>query len=523
MHSYENSPLSPSLLRASNFCKTPRRSSFLPMGSGAKTEQPGFTPCSEEKTDRFIPLRGDITSKNLFTLFQCQDVDLKLESNSSSDSDLANKENNYKKLLENELLSIPDLDIKLRLIGEENGNRKPAAKINRSFIFSSPKKRKRPANSHLFTQKKAPHLLKFKSPLSGKKPSFFDSKISITPFKMDLESSADALKPVNSREIPNKPFKTLDAPFLQDDFYLNLLDWSSQDLLSVILGNSVFLYNHRNSIVSKLLTRPVAPCFCSAGFDPSSVFMATGLTDGSFEVCDISKPEHTLFKKRLHSARVTTLAWNGPSMLATGSKDHLVNLLDLRLENAVVRTFGEHRQEVCGLKWSQDGGFLASGGNDNKVFVYSTRKESPELRFDGHNAAVKALAWSSSNRGVLLTGGGTNDTSIKAWNTLLNTVLREVKTDSQVCNLIMSKSTNEFVSSHGFEKNEIAVWDYESFERRKVLRGHTRRVLFMCMSKDGRFVATGAGTGDETVKIWDVFPESRQEKRNCIFDFCDLR
>lgn len=30
-----------------------------------------------------------------------------------------------------------------------------------------------------------------------------------------------------------------------------------------------------------------------------------------------------------------------------------------------------HRQEVCGLKWSPDGQSLASGGNDNKLFVWS--------------------------------------------------------------------------------------------------------------------------------------------------------
>lgn len=28
-----------------------------------------------------------------------------------------------------------------------------------------------------------------------------------------------------------------------------------------------------------------------------------------------------------------------------------------------------HRQEVCGLKWSTDHQLLASGGNDNKVWL----------------------------------------------------------------------------------------------------------------------------------------------------------
>lgn len=41
----------------------------------------------------------------------------------------------------------------------------------------------------------------------------------------------------------------LDAPALQDDFYLNLVDWSSQNVLSVGLGNCVYLWNACSSKV----------------------------------------------------------------------------------------------------------------------------------------------------------------------------------------------------------------------------------------------------------------------------------
>ena len=41
------------------------------------------------------------------------------------------------------------------------------------------------------------------------------------------------------RYISKTPYKVLDAPELQDDYYLNLLDWSSSNILSVGLGTSV--------------------------------------------------------------------------------------------------------------------------------------------------------------------------------------------------------------------------------------------------------------------------------------------
>jgi cell division cycle 20-like protein 1, cofactor of APC complex len=35
------------------------------------------------------------------------------------------------------------------------------------------------------------------------------------------------------RKIQKMPFKILDAPELMDDFYLNLVDWSSLNVLAV--------------------------------------------------------------------------------------------------------------------------------------------------------------------------------------------------------------------------------------------------------------------------------------------------
>ena len=44
-------------------------------------------------------------------------------------------------------------------------------------------------------------------------------------------------------ESPQKLAQVLDAPALQDDFYLNLVDWSSQNVLAVGLGTCVYLWS----------------------------------------------------------------------------------------------------------------------------------------------------------------------------------------------------------------------------------------------------------------------------------------
>lgn len=54
------------------------------------------------------------------------------------------------------------------------------------------------------------------------------------------------------RHINTTAIKILDAPELQDDFYLNLVDWGTNDCLAVGLGTCVYLWNANTSRVTKL-------------------------------------------------------------------------------------------------------------------------------------------------------------------------------------------------------------------------------------------------------------------------------
>lgn len=54
------------------------------------------------------------------------------------------------------------------------------------------------------------------------------------------------------RNVCKTPYRVLDAPELADDFYLNLVDWSSTNVLGVGLGSSVYLWAADTAAVSKL-------------------------------------------------------------------------------------------------------------------------------------------------------------------------------------------------------------------------------------------------------------------------------
>lgn len=238
--------------------------------------------------------------------------------------------------------------------------------------------------------------------------------------------------------------------------------------------------------------------------------MAVGTHKGLVQIWDAGAQKRVSTIEG-HTARVGALAWNG-DVLSSGSRDRLILQRDARTPNAVERRLIGHRQEVCGLKWSPDHQHLASGGNDNKLLVWSMSSLSPEQQYSEHSAAVKAIAWSPHQHGLLSSGGGTADRCIRFWNTLTGQPLQCVDTGSQVCNLAWSKHSNELVSTHGYSQNQILVWKYPSLTQVAKLTGHSYRVLYLAVSPDGEAIVTGAG--DETLRFWNVFNKARSHKES---------
>ncbi|EGW33594.1 uncharacterized protein SPAPADRAFT_50456 [Spathaspora passalidarum NRRL Y-27907] len=344
------------------------------------------------------------------------------------------------------------------------------------------------------------------------------------PISRDLQQELYSLSPVRHdtqkillspqkkpRTISKVPYRVLDAPELSDDFYLNLVDWGAQDILAVGLGDSVYLWDGSTQSVDRLCNLNKDKV-TSLNWIGSGTHLAIGTLKGMVEIWDATKIK-CIRTMSGHSLRVSSLAWN-EHILSSGSRDRSILNRDVRIEDHYVNKFESHKQEVCGLKWNVEENKLASGGNDNNLFVWDGLNPTPLYHFTDHTAAVKAIAWSPHQRGILASGGGTADKTIKIWNTLTGNLVNDVNTGSQVCNLIWSKNSNELVSTHGYSRNQIIVWKYPSMQQIAQLTGHTYRVLYLSLSPDGETIVTGAG--DETLRFWNVFEKSRQEQSSSV-------
>ncbi|KAI9619212.1 hypothetical protein H4Q26_011893 [Puccinia striiformis f. sp. tritici PST-130] len=268
-------------------------------------------------------------------------------------------------------------------------------------------------------------------------------RYSTTPIKH--ESQRLLLSPRKpTRSLSKVPFKVLDAPDLADDYYLNLVDWSSTNVLAVGLGSQVYLWSAATSAVTRLVDVAVP-----------------GSTD------------HTTSLSWIGKGNILAIGTDSGKVIygiLNGSRDRSIVHRDVRAADHWLSRVNVHKQEVCGLKWNTSTNQLASGGNDNRLLIWET------------------LAWSPHQNGLLASGGGSADKG-SGFGTLL-----------MVCSLKWSKNSNELVSTHGFSpgpiQNQVCLWKYPSMQQIATLSGHTYRVLYLAMSPDGETIVTGAG--DET-------------------------
>jgi cell division cycle protein 20 (cofactor of APC complex) len=306
------------------------------------------------------------------------------------------------------------------------------------------------------------------------------------------------LRPANGgsaqfrRKIATAPERVLDAPGLIDDYYLNLLDWSSSNQVAIGLERNVYVWSADEGSVNCLLETSPDTYVSSVKWSGDGSYVGVGLGTGEVQIWDVAEGVK-IRSMHGHDTRVGVMGWN-KHLLSTGARSGLVFNHDVRIAEHKVAELVSHTSEVCGLEWRSDGAQLATGGNDNLVSIWDARSLAvPKFTKTNHKAAVKALAWCPWNMNLLATGGGSYDRHIHFWNTTSGARVNSIDTGSQVTSLRWSTHYREIVSTSGFPDNSLSIWSYPTLVRNVEIPAHESRVLHSCLSPDGQMLAT-AGT-----------------------------
>lgn len=308
------------------------------------------------------------------------------------------------------------------------------------------------------------------------------------------------------------PDRILDAPALLDDFYTNTLDWGVRGHVAVALASSVYLWigdcsdSDASGHVETLLQQEDNQLVTAVAFLHDGMRLGVGI---GTELCiyDIQNGSRV---RRMpvfgESGRVNSLSFHKHLVAVGGRTGVRVHDVRLPFPSSLVYT---QNIDACGVKYSFEGELLAIGTNDNQVIVVDPRNNCQPLHSWSHDAAVKALAWSPFQTGVLAAGGGSECRRIDVCNVRVKERVVSCDAGSQVSGIYWDRrNRHSIVSVHGFADNAIKRWRINPQEGRMQLdcvveKAHDQRILHAAVSPCGEKLCTAGA--DECLKFWSVF------------------
>lgn len=229
-------------------------------------------------------------------------------------------------------------------------------------------------------------------------------------------------------------------------------------------------------------------------------------TDGSTNLWDLDKRTR-LYRFKRNDASVWAATFAGSEdRIAAGSHDWTVALWETSSEAAPAKLLDGHENAVQSLATDQSGAWLASGGADKSVKLWSLETRELKRTYRNHADFVTALAFSQDSS--LIAAGGL-DGSIRIWPVSGSRALRTFNAHKSRVTSLAFSANSELLASAAEDgsvrvrglKQSRPFWTLSSME-------HGARAL--TFDTEGRQLITGGKDG--TVTLW-ALPEPALAQR----------
>lgn len=199
-------------------------------------------------------------------------------------------------------------------------------------------------------------------------------------------------------------------------------------------------------------------------WSPDGKYIASGSMDGLLQIWTADTGATRLsVRSRIQPARSDdypwSIAWSPQknTKVAVSFVDGTIQVLDVS-KAQMVSQFASQTYGTILLAWSADERYLAVGGSDSIVHVYTYPGWQPIATCQGHTDTITALAWSPDGQTV---ASGDQDTTIRLWNPLTG-------------------------------------------RQKLVYTGHSGRIGSLSWAPDSTRLVSTATTPDQTARVWQV-------------------
>jgi WD40 repeat protein len=202
-----------------------------------------------------------------------------------------------------------------------------------------------------------------------------------------------------------------------------------------------------------------------------------------------------------YGIEVTWFSPDGMRILTRG-RDGTAKVWDARTGIAVLSFDGRNDS----VAWfSSDQWPIISSSRDGTAKVWDVGTGAGVLTLKGHTRGVGA-AWFSPDRSRILTAGA--DETVRVWDARTGIAVLTLRGyTGHVGSAAFSPDASRIVIAAGNDST-ATVWDARTGAEVFRLRGHTGAVRWARFSPDGSRIVTA--DADETVKVWDATPISRE-------------
>ena len=230
-------------------------------------------------------------------------------------------------------------------------------------------------------------------------------------------------------------------------------------------------------------------------YSPDGTLLAVG---GSVGIWLYNAQTHEAMSLLTGAGSVSSLAFspNG-RILASDGPGHTVILREVST-GTLQHTLQGHTNWVYSVAFSPDGQTLASGGSDdNTVRLWNTATGTLLHTLRGHGYRVE-VAFSPDGQ-TLASGGG--DNTVRLWNTATGTLLHTLDAHGSRIESVAFSSDGQTLASGGWD-DTVRLWNTATGTLLHILEGHGSGVKSVAFSSDGQTLASGGW--DDTVRLWNT-------------------